>query len=57
MRNIDMIWKCSMCQHYMPIYYANGTCGIGCLAYNVDSPYPVNINRMEKCPLGRDEKK
>ena len=57
MRNIDMIWICNDCQHYRPIFYANGSCGIGCLAYNVESPYPVDIRNIAHCPLGKDEKK
>ena len=57
MRNIDMMWKCHICKYYQPIYYANGSCGIGCLAHNVESPYPVDINRIARCPLEKDEEK
>ena len=57
MRNIDMIWICNACRHHRPIFYADGGCGIGCLAYNVESPYPVDIRNIERCPVGRNEKK
>lgn len=57
MRNIDMIWICNACQHYRPIFYADGSRGIGCLAYNVESPYPVDIRNIAHCPFGKDEKK
>lgn len=57
MRNIDMIWKCNMCRYHQAIHYSNGAVGIGCLAYNVESPYPVDITRIAWCPLGKDGKK
>ena len=57
MRNIDMMRICHCCKYYQPVYYANGSCGVGCLAYNMESAYPVDINRLERCPLGRNEKK
>lgn len=57
MRNIDMIFICNKCPHHRSIYYADGTIGIGCLAYNVESVYPVNIRYIEHCPLEKDEKR
>ena len=57
MRNVDMIHKCHFCRYHRTIYYANGSCGIGCLAYNVENPYPVDIINLERCPLGKHEKK
>ena len=52
-----MIWKCNSCKHHRAIYYRNGAIGIGCLAHNVKSPYPVDITRIARCPLGKDEEK
>lgn len=57
MRNVDMIMVCLQCSYHQTIYYANGSCGCGCLAYNMDSIYPVDINKLKRCPLGKDEKK
>ena len=57
MRNVDMIYICHKCMYYKTIYYATGAVGIGCLAYNVKSPHPVDIVNLEKCPLGKHEKK
>jgi hypothetical protein len=57
MKNIEMIGICNHCAYHKTIYYANGSTGIGCMAYNMKSDYPVNISRMARCPLGKDEKK
>ena len=57
MRNIDMIYICHNCAYYRSIHYANGSVGIGCLAYDKSKPYPTNIINMKRCPLGKDEKK
>ena len=57
MRNIDMLWICHYCSKHRTIYYADGSSGIGCLAHNVESPYPIYIRNIERCPLGKDEKK
>lgn len=57
MRHMDMVKICCYCKHYKAIDYRDGTRGIGCLAYDVNSPYPVNIKYIERCPLGKDERK
>lgn len=57
MRNIDMIYICHNCAYHRSIHYANGSVGIGCLAYDKSKPYPTNIINMKRCPLGKDEKK
>ena len=57
MRNIDMLWICRGCKYHRTIHYANGSNGIGCLAHNMENPYPVDIRNIERCPLGRNEKK
>lgn len=57
MKNIDMITICNACAYHRTIYYANGSNGIGCMAYNVKCKYPVNIINIRRCPLGKDEKK
>ena len=57
MRNIDMIHICHECAYHRTIYYANGAVGCGCLAYDMTKDYPTNINKIARCPLGKDEKK
>ena len=57
MRNIDMILVCKRCRYYKVINYSNGSVGIGCLAYNMESSYPVDINKLKRCPLGKNEKR
>lgn len=57
MKNIDMMHICHKCCHYRHIRYSNGTSGIGCLAYNVESQWPVDIRYIKHCPEGKDEKK
>lgn len=56
MRYIDQMLKCHCCTYYQPIYYSNGSCGCGCLAYNMESIAPVDIINIPSCPL-KDEKK
>ena len=56
MREIDMIYKCSYCEHHRSIHYVNGSVGIGCLAHDMSSPYPIDIRKLNNCPLGKDEK-
>lgn len=57
MRIIDMIHICRSCKYRRTIYYADGSSAIGCLAYNVECPYPTDIRNIKRCPLGKDEKK
>jgi len=52
-----MMHICHKCCHYRHIRYSNGTSGIGCLAYNVESQWPVDIMYIKHCPEGKDEKK
>ena len=52
-----MIRKCHDCKYYRTINYSNGACGIGCLAHNMTNLYPVDITRLKRCPLDKDEKK
>ena len=56
MRIIDMIHICRRCEYRKTIYYADGSNSIGCLAYDVKCPYPVDIRNIKHCPLGKDEK-
>lgn len=57
MRHMDMVSICCRCKHYRAIDYCDGTRGIGCVAHDVNCPYPVNIKYIERCPLGKDERK
>ena len=57
MRNCDMIMICNRCRHHMTIYYADGSNGIGCLAHKMESRQAKDIRNMERCPLGKDEKR
>jgi hypothetical protein len=51
-----MIYKCSYCEYHRSIHYVNGSVGIGCLAHDMSSPYPIDIRKLNNCPLGKDEK-
>lgn len=57
MRNIDMVLICHHCKYHQTIYYADGHRGYGCLAHDMESPYPIDICNLECCPLGKNEKK
>ena len=57
MKNNDMRWICHNCERHQTITYADGSLGIGCMAYNVESGYPADIRNMKDCPLGKHEKK
>ena len=52
-----MIYICANCAYHRSIYYANGSVGIGCLAYDKTKSYPTNIINMRRCPLDKDGKK
>lgn len=57
MRYIDLVRTCMKCTYHQTIYYADGQVGCGCLAHDVESVYPVDICNLERCPLGKNEKK
>lgn len=57
MKNLDMLLVCHKCTYHQTIYYADGHRGCGCLAHNMESAYPVDINNIDRCPLGKNEKK
>lgn len=57
MRNVDMLMTCLRCSYHQTIYYANGAIGCGCMAHDVNSTLPVDINKLECCPKGKDGKK
>lgn len=56
MRNVDRLWRCHFCEHHSTINYADGSSAIGCLAHNMENPYPADVRNLDKCPLDKHEK-